>query len=644
MYEQSDVRRVSRRVFLLFFLVFIYWNPIVSHGQSLADTILSFPPVEITATAIREQPAGSHTEKWSAEQLARMPAGNLAELLSTAAGTYIKSYGPGSVATSSVRGGSAGHTLVLWNGLPVQNPMLGLSDLTLLPVQAAGSVRFTRGGNAAMWGSGAIGGVLSLDNSPDFSRRIHLESITQAGSFGHFQQQLNIGLGNEKIQSSTRISHQQAENDFFYFVADGFPERQQSNARFLQQSLMQDLYWKVNRRHHFALHFWGQQTARQIPPTNVQSRSEAHQNDLTARIMLDYRYLARRGLWQVKTGYFDEQLDYFDDLILLESRSRFRTFFAEMTGQWQWGRWHHFFAGNTHTYARAWSAGYRENVPSEYRTALFASWKYHRKKISIQGSLRQEMADGQLLPVLPALGVDWNIQPKLTLRGKISRNYRLPTLNDRYWMPGGNPDLLPEAGWSQELALVQQIERKRLTIEISLTAFNRNIDNWILWSLREGQSFWSANNITSVWSRGLEPRVSVAWVFKNLKLNLKGGYDFIRSTNQVAVEYPKMEKGDQLIYTPVHQAFGVFSVEWKSLYASYQHTLAGPAKGINEGLDAFQVGNVRMQFTGEIKKYKGTLFLNINNIWDADYLVVERRPMPGIHFQAGLHFVFSQNP
>jgi iron complex outermembrane receptor protein len=631
------------RLFPLSFLLFFCWSLAVSHAQSLADTVLSIPPVEVTATAIRIQPAGSATQKWSPEQLAKSPAGNLADLLSMEAGTYVKNYGPGSVATSSVRGGSAGHTLVLWNGFPVQNPMLGLSDLSLLPLQAAGAISFTRGGNAAMWGSGAIGGVLSLDNQADFSRRFNLESATQCGSFGHFQQQLNIGLGNEKIQSATRFSHQQADNDFYYFVASGLPERQQTNARFSQQLLMQDFYWKINHRHRLALHGWGQQTSRQIPPTLVQSRSEAHQDDRSARIVLDYQYLAGKGLWQAKTGYFDERLDYFDDLILLESRSRFRTFFAEITGQRQWGKWHHFFAGNTHTYTRAWSAGYRENTPSEYRTALFASWKYHREKFSSQVSLRQEMADGKLFPVLPALGIDWKLHPSLTLKGKISRNYRLPTLNDRYWMPGGNPDLLPESGWSQELALAHKIEIKSLKIELSLTAFNRLIDDWILWSPREGQFFWSANNIARVWSWGLEPRLSAAWVFNNVRLNWKAGYDFVRSTNQVAVEIPKMEKGDQLIYTPVHQAFGVFSFEWKSLYAAYQHTFTGRASGVNEAIDAFQVGNVRLQYSGGIKKYKGAVFLNIYNIWDADYLVMERRPMPGIHFQTGIHFAFGKN-
>ncbi len=634
----------DRRCYPFLCFALLWWNLPVSSGQSLADTVLFIPEVEVVAAKIRQQTTGSTTQSWTSEQLEKLPANNLAELLDSETGTYIKSYGQGSLATSSVRGGSAGHTLVLWNGLPVQSPMLGLLDLALLPVQAVESIDFTRGGNAALWGSGAIGGVLNLDNQADFSQKFNIKTSTQFGSFGQVQQQFKVGLGNKKIQSTTRLSHQQADNDFYYFLADGLPERQQTNARLSQQYLLQDIYWKIDDRHQLAVHFWRQQTDRQIPPTNVQTRSKARQDDLATRLILDFRRTISTGLWQLKTAFFEEHLNYFDDQNLLESRSLFRTYLGEITGQWSWRKRHRFLVGNTHTLTRAWSAGYRENVPEEYKTAFFVSWKYHWKKLNTQVSLRQEIVDGNMVPLVPAFGFDYSILPQFILKGKVSRNYRLPTLNDRFWKPGGNPDLMPESGWSQELTLTQKIKKKNLEAEVSLTAYNRNIDNWILWSIKEGESFWSANNITKVWSRGLEPRLSVAYFFKNIKLQLRGGYDHIRSTNEVVVQNPKMEAGEQLIYTPMHQAFGVFSFEWKTLHVAYRHNYTGATDGINDPLEAFTTGNVRLQYSGAIEKFKATLFFNINNIWDADYLVVERRPMPGIHFQTGIHLFFNQNP
>ncbi len=633
----------ERHFFVASYTVFVFLLlcSLPLQAQEILDTV-RIPTIEVKAAKIRQDVTGSVSQNWTKDQLAQLPANNLAELLAAETGTFIKSYGLGSLATSSVRGGSAGHTLVLWNGLPVQSPMLGQLDLSLLPVQSMESIRFDRGGNTALWGSGAVGGVLDLRNQADFSQRLQVASLTQIGSFGQFQQQLKLRLGNAKLQAITRLSHQEAENDFTYLPAPGVPERRQSNARLFQQYLIQDLYWKINERHHLSVHFWQQESDRHIPPTNVQTRSEAHQDDRATRLILDFQKRGKKGMWQIKTGFFNEYLNYFDDQILLESRSRFRTYLSELTARWSLNSQHSLLIGNTHTYIQAWSAGYRENIPAEYKTALFASWKYKAAQLQTQISLRQEMVDGELIPLVPSLGVDVYLSPSLTIKGKLSRNYRLPTLNDRFWQPGGNENLLPESGWSQELTVEQKAGDQNFQVKASMTVFNRNIQNWILWSIREGQSFWSSNNITEVWSRGLEPRVSMTRKFDDFSLQFKGGYDYIRSTNQVELANPRMAAGEQLIYTPIHQAFGSFSLRWRGWYALYQHSYTGPTQGINDPIEAYQIGNIRLQYSPQFKAIQARFFLNIQNAWDKDYLVIERRPMPGRFFQTGIQIFFNK--
>ncbi len=626
-----------------FAIAFLLGNMAGVLAQSEAqDSVFTLSTIQVVADKIRQEAVGSVQEVWAAERLEKLSSNDVAALLQSETATYIKSYGLGSLATSSVRGGSAGHLLLLWNGLPIHSPMLGLLDLALLPMQAAESIHFTKGGNAAMWGSGAIGGVLGMDNEADFSRRWRIKSSSQLGSFGHFRQALELGVGNKKLQSVSKLSHQQAENDFSYWLAAGLPRRRQANARLSQQAWQQDLYWKASHRHHFALHAWWQQSDRQIPPTNVQNRSEAYQLDQSARFMATYKSPVEKGLWSAKLAFFDEQLDFFDDRIRLASESRFRTYLAEFSRQWFWGS-SELLLGNFHTQTRAWSAGYREDVPSEYRTALFAAWKHTGKLFQAQLSFRQEMVDAALIPFAPALGFQWQLAPALAIKGKVSRNYRLPTLNDRFWLPGGNPDLLAEVGWSQELSLVHEKKRSLFSLEASLSIFNRNITNWILWSIQDGQPHWSANNIAQVWSRGVEPRLSATYTLGEFKLQSRLGYDYIRSTNQLALTNPRIRAGEQLIYTPVHQAFGSFAADWKNFHLHYQHHFTGASSGINDLLPAFFLGNARFQYGTTTKKHRLLLHLSIHNIWNTNYLVVERRPMPGIHFQTGINFHFNQN-
>ena len=92
----------------------------------------------------------------------------------------------------------------------------------------------------------------------------------------------------------------------------------------------------------------------------------------------------------------------------------------------------------------------------------------------------------------------------------------------------------------------------------------------------------------------------------------------------------------------MHNAYGTFSVALNKFYFAYQHTFTGSAKGINETLSSFHVGKFRVQYEGNLKELNGTLFFNINNIWDADYQVIERRPMPGIHFETGVNLKFNK--
>ncbi|MGK0366233.1 MAG: vitamin B12 transporter [Saprospiraceae bacterium] len=606
------------------------------------DTTIVLEEIEVKSTSIRQQSVGANAEKWDVTDLKSVGSNNIAELLSTESGVFIKSYGLGSLSTSSLRGGSAGHTLILWNGLPLQSPMLGLLDLSLLPVNSSEEVTLQKGGKSAAWGSGAIGGLISLNNKPDFSNKSSLNSSLAIGSFGYLQQQFQYGFGNKRFQSRTKIFSQQAQNDFPYFIAENQPDRKQSNAQLSQQNIMQNLYWKLKSNQQISVHLWQQNSDRQIPPTNVQNSSVARQDDRSFRGVIDWKQIRENSILQAKGGLVKEDLDYFDADRLLESRSEFETLFGEFTTQFAFENNTIFHVGMTHFYTTAKSEGY-QNAPSESKTALFISYQLEWEKCQIQASLREELVNGQFIPLTPDLGVNIQLLPRLQFKGKVSRNYRLPTLNDRFWRPGGNENLLPESGWSEELTLsMDLIKSKKAQANFSLTGFNRTIENWIWWSKKEGQNYWSAQNIAEVWSRGVEARLSISYQLNDWKVSLKSGYDLIRSTNKIAIENPQIAAGSQLFYTPRHHFFANGRVEWKTFSLAYQQQFSGATEGINEDLPSYFYANFRLQNNFNKNDINGSIFLTINNLWDTDYFIIERRPMPGRHFQIGINFSFNQ--
>src|SRR6476469_9204389 len=94
--------------------------------------------------------------------LARYNTTSVSDLLSNQSTVHIKSYGNGNIATTSLRGGSSYQTALLWNGLNIQNAMLGMPDLSIIPTLFFDNVTVEYGGGSALWGSGAVGGCIHL--------------------------------------------------------------------------------------------------------------------------------------------------------------------------------------------------------------------------------------------------------------------------------------------------------------------------------------------------------------------------------------------------------------------------------------------------------------------------------------------------
>src|SRR5690606_21752078 len=69
--------------------------------------------------------------------------------------------------------------------------------------------------------------------------------------------------------------------------------------------------------------------------------------------------------------------------------------------------------------------------------------------------MRAEYYDSRMMPLIPSGGFEWQVihNKPVLLRANFARNFHKPTLNDLYWIPGGNEDLLPEDGITGDLSL-----------------------------------------------------------------------------------------------------------------------------------------------------------------------------------------------
>ena len=90
----------------------------------------------------------------------------------------------GGTATPSFRGTGASHTQIAWNGININHPMLGQSDLSLIPAGLIDDIQIFYGGASMALNSGGIGGIINLETKPVWKKETSISLNPGIGSFG----------------------------------------------------------------------------------------------------------------------------------------------------------------------------------------------------------------------------------------------------------------------------------------------------------------------------------------------------------------------------------------------------------------------------------------------------------------------------
>lgn len=129
------------------------------------------------------------------EELERNQGRSLSQLLTEKAGiTVAGAYNtPGSVQTLFMRGASGGRTLVLLDGIPLNDPSFinNEFDLNLVPIQDIERIEICRGAMSTLYGSDAIAGTVNIITiKKDVQRPFNIKALLGAGN--RFTQRSNL--------------------------------------------------------------------------------------------------------------------------------------------------------------------------------------------------------------------------------------------------------------------------------------------------------------------------------------------------------------------------------------------------------------------------------------------------------------------
>jgi len=589
------------------------------------------------------------TQSFDSLTLARSSSRSLSEFLAEQSTIYIKSYGGGNIATTSFRGGNANHTALLWNGLNIQNAMLGQTDLSIIPVLFFDNLSLEYGGGSALWGSGAIGGSIRLDNKLAFEAGTRTKLQMGLGSFDTRKIAASVSLSDKRIASSTRLYYTRSKNDYAYrdTTDKEHPDKRMPHADYTSAGLMQELSFRLTRRQTLNVRAWYTKTDRNLP-SYTSLISKRSQYDETLKLNADWSLWYRGITSTVRLAGFRDKLNYTDSLSNIFSRSAINTFIAESDNVYGYRRHSFGLGGNYTRYQSAMPVEVIRNGSAmdsiirheQVKFALFALYK-----ISLLGSrltydiaVRKEFTNQTEIPFTGNTGIHYQVLPWLGLKLSANKAYRQPTLNDLYWPQGGNPDLKPEESYEVDGGLSLRKTKKHFSFFFEGTYFNRHTTNWIIW-LPTASAYFSPRNVAHVYSRGTESRTELVYKQKDLYLKLGVTTAYVLSTNEEGTNENDNAIGRQLIYTPRYTGQAAFTCTYQSVTLLLTQSYTGyrfMSTDNTSWLHPYYLANAKLSYSYAFSKVLVEFFAGINNMFNKDYMAVANRPMPLRNYEAGL--------
>jgi iron complex outermembrane receptor protein len=535
------------------------------NAQERSDTVL-IGEVIINGKASSLSGSGFKTKEIDGSILAVSRQKNIGEVLSGNSFIFIKSYGLGSSATTSIRGAGASHTQVTWNGININNPMPGQADFSLIPSLFIDKAQILIGGASMQLASGGIGGIINLETKPVWSDKASLSLNPSIGSFGRYAGSIEARGGNSHFQTITKAFLESAENNFSYLndVISADPVKEiRKNSQMRQNGFLQELYFK-GKNSTSSARVWYQSANRNLPsPVSVPQDAGERQQDYSLRTMINHDAYTGNFKYSVTGAAIFNRLNYFNRLASIDSRNLAGKFVFKTKVEASLRKDLVFTTTLNNELSTIRSNNYADNVA--------------RNVFNLAASLEKKMTAwwGATMLVREILNGDRFLIPDITagfearlaegrdhfLKLNISRNSKVPDLNDLYWIPGGNPNLKNEYGLSAELVYTISAKLSQNTdLLVDASFFRNSARDMIVWHPGEF-SYWTADNFTKVNSLGSETSAALTWSRNRLSAKLSAGIA-LTSARQVSSD-------KQLIYVPPVRSNAGLSLSYSKIHFAF---------------------------------------------------------------------------
>ena len=598
--------------------------PLILVSQSISDSVL-LEEIELFESKELKHSIGIRYEIFNKNLNTFSYSNSFDEILEKNTTIYVKSYG--ALNTPSFRGTSASHTLVSWNGIPINSVASGLTDLRLLPSNGFNNLGISYGGNSTIFGSGSLGGTIHLNNIPIFTKSNNSNFTIEKGSFGLNTNSLSAQKSNNNYYYYVNYSNQKDSNNFEYVFNNQNRENIHSYSE--GESLISNISFLLSKNSILQFNFWKTYLFREVPGNITVPNSTAEQTDKSERYLFTLLNYYKDLKIKINHALLFDNLYYTDMPKQINSFYEGITNISEVNFDYNYNKL--FTSLNLSSLNNNLKNSSYENLKqTDLTNSVYSSISYQTNNFKNEFSLRKESNKYINHPFIPSYSCELKLN-NYKFRGRINKNFRSPTFNDRFWISSGaigNMNLHPESGINKEIGL----DFTSNIINYNLTYFNLNVDNWILWNQQEN-GVWMPQNIRKVNSKGFETKINFDINFDSLEIKNEFNYQYNLSTNVLGIDNLDASVGRQLIYTPRNKANLNSSFSFNDYNLAFNQSFVGKVYTSSDNLNFLKSHyTVTLTLIRNFDIINSEIVFTIKNLFNQDYQTYLNYPQPGRNF------------
>jgi iron complex outermembrane receptor protein len=506
----------------------------------------------------------------------------------------------------SIRGATFGQTLVLLNGMRINDVQTGHFNLDLpIPFEMITGMEVLKGSGSTLYGSDAIGGVVNVITQQIGHPEFRL--LTGAGNFGFNQEHAIASYGRSWWQLQLA-----AARDF----STGFiTDRDYRNLALSALSTLKSklgatvLLFAYSDRPYGAGQFYGPYPSWE----RIKTWYGSVQQDIGDNTQADFSYRRHTDLFVLfrddPSAYPTNR--YIEDNWVGDLRRHNKLPLHGVLSYGVQGLSESIHSTNLGVHSRTRASGY---VFYDLRTV---------RRFSFSAGIREEVYGAHQVATSPSLsGAAW-LSARFKLRASASRAFALPSFTDLYYSDPddlGNPNLKPESATSYEAGLDAYFTTK---LHAAVTVFQRRDTNLIDYVRADSSEPWQAENFDKLRFTGVETSV-VYDLRPNQHFSVSfGGLQGVNQSNELL-------ESKYAFNFPVHTGI----LEWRGVIV--KNVIARTRIGVVDriGQNAYALWDASAGYgAGRFRPY-----LQLTNLMNADYQDIPGVVLPGRGIVGGMEF------